>query len=140
MTLQVSKYDAESNAIAFNTGDPHDETDEIDYWNGHILDYDSTTYKPTSFELVLCASGYLALSGDHGYDADTDTLTFGDGIGRSQFSVANGDLVAHWAYSLPEDDPEPEFYVPVAVQLRNASKHLAPVIAGLPQPLHIHRD
>lgn len=130
MTLQVSKYDPESNAIAFNTGDPHDETDEIDYCFGHILDYDSATYKPTSFELVLCARGYLELSQEYGYNADTDTLTFGTGLARSEFTVANGDLVAHWAYALPEDDPEPEFYIPVAVQLRNASKHLAPVLAA----------
>ena len=139
MTLQVSKYDAESNAIAFDTGDPHDETDEIDYCHGHVLDYDSATYKPTSFDLYS-ARWYLGLSPERGYDADADTLTFGDGLGRSEFAVANGDLVAHWAYPLPEDDPEPEFYIPVAVQLRNASKHLAPAIAGLPQPLDIHRD
>ena len=132
MALQVSRYDAKSDAIAFNTGDPHDETDEIDYCFGHILDYDSATYRPTSFELVLCAKGYLGLTTDHGYDADTDTHTFGDGIARSEFAVANGDLVAHWAYPLLKDDPEPEFYIPVAVQLRNSSVHLAPAIAALP--------
>ncbi len=131
MTLRVSRYDAECNAIAFDTGDPHDETDEIDYCPGHILDYDSASYKPTSFEL-LTARWYLGLTADHGYDADTDTHTFGDGIARSEFAVANGDLVAHWAYPLPEDDPEPEFYIPVAVQLRNSSVHLAPAIAALP--------
>ena len=133
MTLKVSKYDPETDAIWFITGDPHDETDEIDYCHGHILDYDSATYKPTSFEL-LSASWYLDLSPERGYDASTDTLTFGDGIARSEFTVANGDLVAHWAFALPEDDPEPEFYIPVAVQLRNASKHLAPVLAALRRP------
>ncbi len=130
MTLRVTKYDPGSNAIVILTGDPHDETDDVDYCNGHILDYDSATYKPTSFELVLCARGYLDLSADRGYDNDTDTLTFGDGIARSEFEVANGDLVAHWGYPLPEDDPHPEFYVPVAIQLRNASVHLASTIAS----------
>ena len=129
MNLRVSAYDARSDAIAFSTGDPHDEGDEIDKHNHHIVDYDSKTYKPSSFELVLCASWYLALRPDRGYDAATDTLTFGDGIDRAEFVVPNGDLVAHWAYA--EDDDDPEFYTPVAVQLLNASKHLAPAIASL---------
>ena len=133
MTLRVSTYDPKIDAICFDTGEPHDETDEIDYCSGHILDYDSATYRPTSFELVLCAKGYLRLSPEQGYDADTDILTFGKGLARSEFMVANGDLMAHWGYELPEDDPEPEpeFYTLVAVQLRNASRHLAAVIAAL---------
>ena len=123
MTLKISRYFPESDAISFYTGDPHDETDEIDLCNLHTLDYDSASYKPTSFELVLCASAYLPLSPDRGYDPATDTQTFGDGLHRAEFAVANGDLVAHWAYA--QDDPEPDFYTPVAVQLCNASKHLA---------------
>jgi len=122
MTLRVSKYDAGADAITIYTGDPHDETDEIDFWNGHILDYDSVTYKPTTFEVIMCASGYLQFP-ETVYNAETDTLTFGDGIDRAEFVVANDDLVAYWAYD--RDDPEPDFYIPVAVQLRRASVHLA---------------
>lgn len=129
MTLAVSRYDPKFDTVIIYTGDPHDESDEIDNFNHHILDYDSATYKPASFELLLCARGYLELSHSRGYDAETDTLTFGNGLDRAEFAVANGDLVAHWGFA--ELDSEPEFYTPVAVQLRNASKHLAPVIAAL---------
>ena len=125
MTLRVLEYDSEFDRIVFVTDDPHDETDEIVDRNGHVLDYDSATYKPTSFELLLCASVYIPLSPEHGYDPATDTLTFGGRAAKSAFATENGDLVAHWGYD--ELDPEPDFYVPFAVVLRNASKHLASV-------------
>lgn len=124
MILHVSRYDPEFDTIMIYTDDPHDETDELEFLNGHVVDYDSATYKPTGFELLLCARGYLKLPADV-YDAETDTLTFGDGVDRAEKVVANGDLVAYWAYAA--DAPEPDFYIPVAVQLRNASVHLAPV-------------
>ena len=129
MTLQVSEYGAEDDTIILTTGDPHDETDEINYRFGHVLDYDSATYKPTAFELLLCVSAYIPLSPDRGYNPEADTLIFGEGDAKAELVVANGDLVAYWAYD--EEDPEPEFYIPVAVEIRNASKHLAPVIASL---------
>ena len=129
MTLRVSKYDPEFDTIMLTTGDSHDETDEIHYRFGHVLDYDSATYKPTAFELVLCVSAYIPLSPDRGYNADTDTLTFGAADKKAELVVANGDLVAHWGYD--EDDCAPEFYIPVAVELRNASRHLDPVISRL---------
>ncbi len=129
MTLQVSEYDPECDTIYLTTGDPHDETDEINYRFGHVLDYDSATYKPTAFELLLCVRAYIPLSPEHGYDPETDTLIFGDRAAKAELVVANGDLVAHWAYD--DEDPEPEFYIPIAVELRNASKHLAAVIDAL---------
>ena len=129
MTLQVSDYGRDDDTIILTTGDPHDETDEINCRPGHILDYDSATYKPTAFELLLCASAYIPLSTERGYSPEVDTLVFGEGVAKAKLVVENGDLVAHWAYD--EDDPEPEFYVPVAVEIRNASKHLAPVIASI---------
>ncbi len=129
MTLHVSSYDPECDAIAFSTGDPHDEGDEIHLHNHYVVDYDSATYKPSSFEVILSASWYLALTPEHGYDAETDTVTFGDRLDLAELVVANGDLVVHWGYA-PDDD-SPEFYTPMAVQLRNASKHLAPAIAKL---------
>lgn len=134
MTLTVSQYDAACDAIWIVTGDPHDEMDEIELWNGCVfvqgrtLSYDSTTYKPTSLELVSCARRYLELPPEV-YDAETDTLTVGDGVDRAEKVVANGDLVAYWAYDA--DDPEPDFFIPVAAQLRNASVHLAPAIAAI---------
>ena len=129
MTLQVSDYGAEDDTIFLFTGEPHDETDEINYRPGHVLDYDSATYKPTAFELFLSVRRYIPLLPERGYNPETDTLTFGDGDAKAELVVANGDLVAYWAYD--EEDPEPEFYIPVAVELRNASKHLARVIAQI---------
>ena len=43
----------------------------------------------------------------------------------------NGDLIAYWR----PDEYDPDDLVAVAVDLRNASKHLAPVIAAMPQAL-----
>ena len=129
MTLQVSGYDVESDAIYLSTGEPHDETNGILNWPGLVLDYDEATYKPTAFELFLSVSGYIPLSPERGYNPETDTLTFGDGDAKVELVVANGDLVAHWGYD--EDDSEPEYYTPVAVELRNASKHLAEAITKI---------
>ena len=129
MELQVSEYGADDDTIILTTGDPHDETDEINYRFGHVLDYDSATYKPTALELLMCVSAYIPLSPERGYNLEKDTLIFGEGAAKAELVVPNGDLVAYWAYD--EEDPEPEFYIPVAVELRNASKHLAPAIASL---------
>ena len=52
MTLTVSKYDPEFDTFIIHTGDPHDETDEIDNFNHHVVDYDSATYRPVSLELL----------------------------------------------------------------------------------------
>ena len=79
--------------------------------------------------MLLCVSTYIPLSPEHGYNPEADTLVFGEKALKTKLVVANGDLVAYWDYD--QDDPEPEFYVPVAVELKNASKHLAPVIAKL---------
>ena len=49
MTLKVSKYDPEFDTIILITGDSPDETGETVGQVGHVLDYDSATYKPTSF-------------------------------------------------------------------------------------------
>ena len=130
MALQVSEYDCEADAVWIIAEGKADATDEINYKFGHVLDYDSATYKPVALELVLCVSAYIPLLPEHGYDTETDTLTFsGKGCERTELVTANEDLVAHWAYD--DEDPDPEFYIPVAVELRNASKHFAPVIARL---------
>ena len=138
MTLRVSEYDPEFDTIFISTGDSHDETDEIDGFNHHVVDYDSTTYRPASLELLGCAGGYLGLTPAHGYDAETDTLTIGKSVEGAAFKVANGDLVVHWGYA--EDDSEPEFYTPVAVQVKNASKNLAPATASFAANTRRRRD
>ena len=128
MTLQVSSYDPEFDTVILTTGEPHDQSDEINCRFGHVLDYDLATYKPVTFELLMCVSSYIPLSREHGYNPETDTLIFsGTGAEKTELVAENGDLVAHWGYDV--DDPDPEGYVPVTVELRNASRHLASVIA-----------
>ena len=74
-------------------------------------------------------SRFLPLDPERGYDADTDTLTLGDKPTADYRVVDNGDFVSYRQWF----DDGSEWDV-VAVDLRRASVHLAPVIAALPQP------
>ena len=71
----------------------------------------------------------LPLEAERGYDADTDTLTLGDKPTADYRVVDNGDFVSYRQWF----DDGSEWDV-VALDLRQASAHLAPVIAALPQP------
>ena len=71
----------------------------------------------------------LPLEAERGYDADTDTLTLGDKPTADYRVVDNGDFVSYRQWF----DDGSEWDV-VALDLRQASVHLAPVIAALPQP------
>ena len=70
----------------------------------------------------------LPLDAERGYDADTDTLTLGDKPTPDYRVVDNGDFVSYRQWF----DDGSEWDV-VAVDLRRASAHLAPVLAALPQ-------
>lgn len=74
-------------------------------------------------------SYFLPLDTERGYDADTDTLTLGDKPDADYRVVDNGDFVTYRQWF----DDGSEWDV-VAVDLRRASVHLAPVLAALPQP------
>ena len=80
---------------------------------------------------ILEASRFLPLSAERGYDADTDTLTLGDkpDAGSDYRVVDNGDFVSYRQWF---DDGSG--WDIVAVDLRQASKHLAPALAARPQP------
>ena len=75
------------------------------------------------------ATRFLPLDAERGYDADTDTLTLGDKPDADYRVVDNGDFVSYRQWF----DDGSEWDV-VAVDLRRASVHLAPVIADRPQP------
>ena len=77
---------------------------------------------------VIGISAWLPL-GKRGYCAETDTLTIGCGVETATVVAENGDLVAYWA----PDEYDPDDLSPIAVDLRNASKHLAPVMAAMSQ-------
>ena len=82
------------------------------------------------------ATRFLPLDAERGYDADTDTLTLGDKPepDADYRVVDNGDFVSYRQWF----DDGSEWDV-VAVDLRQASVHLAKVIAALPQPLDVSK-
>ena len=76
--------------------------------------------------VALGASGYL--SPWKGYDADRDILTIGKTTDDPQLITENGDFIAYWQpRDIELDGPRD----PIGVAIRQASKHLAPVIASL---------
>ena len=80
---------------------------------------------------ILNVSWFLPLSAERGYDADTDTLTLGDkpDAAADYRVVDNGDFVSYRQWF--DDGSEWDI---VAVDLRQASIHLAPALAALSQP------
>ena len=80
---------------------------------------------------ILNVSWFLPLSAERGYDADTDTLTLGDkpDADADYRVVDNGDFVSYRQWF--DDGSEWDI---VAVDLRQASKYLAPALAALSRP------
>ena len=80
---------------------------------------------------VLYVSDFLPLDAERGYDADTDTLTLGDkpDADADYRVVDNGDFVSYRQWF--DDGSGWEI---VAVDLRQASKHLAPALAAPAEP------
>ena len=74
-------------------------------------------------------SYYVPLDAERGYDADTDTLTLGDKPDADCRVVENGDFVGYW-----QECDGGRYWDIVAVDLRRASAHLAPVLAARSQP------
>ena len=73
---------------------------------------------------VMWASAYLSLK--KGYDPETDTLLLGTKNAPPDLITERDDFVGYWR--VDEDEPD-SFMDPVAVLIRNASKHLAQVTA-----------
>ena len=76
---------------------------------------------------VLNVSDFLPLDAERGYDADTDTLTLGDkpDADADYRVVDNGDFVSYRQWF--DDGSEWDI---VAVDLRQASKYLAPALGA----------
>ena len=81
--------------------------------------------KPVSVE-VLWVSSYLPLETNDKYCAETDTLTIGDELETATLIAENGDLALYWR----PDDNYPDELTAIAIDIRNASKHLAPAMAA----------
>ncbi|MDE2785480.1 MAG: GMC family oxidoreductase N-terminal domain-containing protein [Chloroflexota bacterium] len=101
------------------------------HWTRIVLPPDNG-YRPVALE-VMFVSDLVPLETNGGYCSETDTLVIGDGKGSATLVEENGDLTAYW---LPEEDYPDDFNL-VAVALRQASVHLAPVIAAQRKPLAI---
>ena len=76
--------------------------------------------------IAIGASAYF--SPWKGYDADRDILTIGKTTDDPELITENGDFIAYWqaSESYPDDPMNP-----IGVAIKQASKHLAPVIASL---------
>ena len=93
---------------------------------GVIVRHLEDAYDPVELE-VLGISAYLPLETNDGYCAETDTLTFGRALTDANVVIERDDLIAYW---LPDGYSSNELAL-TAVALRNASKHLAPVIDAM---------
>ena len=129
MNLKVH-YDPECDAIGLHCNQPSGATYELATVGMVMIDLpDEDSYEAIALE-VFAISAWLPL-GKRGYCEETDTLTIGRGVETATVVAENGDLVAYWA----PDEYDPADLVPIAVDLRNASTHLAPVIEAMSQPL-----
>ncbi|MCE2502298.1 MAG: hypothetical protein J4G13_15800 [Dehalococcoidia bacterium] len=97
---------------------------------GVILDLADEDSEDVTRIDILNVSWFLPLSSERGYDADTDTLTLGDkpDADADYRVVDNGDFVSYRQWF----DDGSQWDV-VALDLRQASKYLAEVIAARPQ-------
>ena len=129
MNLKVH-YDPECDAIGLHCNQPSGATYELEKVGMVMIDLpDEDSYEAIALE-VIGISSWLPL-GKRGYCEETDILTFGDGVEAATVVAVNGDLIAYWA----SDEYDPDDLTPIAVDLRNASRHLAPVIDAMSQPL-----
>ena len=127
MSLRT-KYSQEDDIVSLSTlGRGSDEGShevESDCWTILDVAFDNQC-KPVTLELMF-VSRLMPLTANDGYCSETDTLVIGEGQTMAVLVEENDDLSAYWC---PDHD-YPDDLSLVAVSLRNASKHLAPV-AGL---------
>ena len=126
--MQV-KYYAEDDALIL-TGTPGGRSGAAlrDNWEVILTLADEGSELITRLT-VLHATDFLPLGAERGYDANTDTLTLGDKPDADYRVVENGDFAGYW-----QECDGGRYWDVVAVDLRQASVHLAPVIAAHPLP------
>ena len=128
----IAHYDPEIDAISWHYGQPTGGGYEVaENWS--IIFHVPEDESRCAVELeVIGISAWLPL-GKRAYCKETDTLTFGNGTETATVIAENGDLIAYWR----PDEYDPDDLTPIAVDLRNASKHLAPVIEAMSQSLSV---
>ena len=77
---------------------------------------------------IFGVSHFLPLRAERNYDAATDTLTLGEKPAANYRIVESGDFISYRQWF----DDEGHWDI-VALDLRQASRHLAPAIAAQPQ-------
>ena len=131
MKLKVH-YDPDCDAIGANYGRPSGATREVEGLGWVMIDLpDEKSHEPIALE-VIGISAWLPL-GKRGYCDETDTLTFGNGAENAAVIGRNGDLITYWR----RDSSAAGGLTVFAVDLRNASKNLALVIAAMSETSHV---
>ena len=129
MSLRVKYSPMEDgfDAIVLDSGKERDiGAIDLEYNPHVVIDLSPDNDKePVALE-VLWISEYLPLETNEDYCAETDTLTFGDESEAATVIAENGDLVLYWR---PGQD-YPDELTAVAIDIRNASRNLAPAIAA----------
>ena len=122
------EYHSEDDALLLNAsrGGPSGGTlrDDLEV----ILTFEEEGSENLTGVDVLHASYFLPLNAERGYDPDTDTLTLGKKPDADYRVVDNGDFVSYRCFDVGAAQ-----WDVVALDLRYASRHLARVIATLPQ-------
>ena len=131
MSLKVKYSPMEEgfDAIVLDTGERRDiGAIDLEYDPYVVIDLPPDDgRKPVALE-VLWVSSYLPLETNEKYCAETDTLTIGDELETATLIAENGDLVLYWR----PDGYYPDDMTAIAIDIRNASKHLAPAIVANP--------
>lgn len=125
-------YDPESDAIGVSYGQPSGATHEIEGLGWVMIDLrDEKSQQAIALE-VIGISAWLPL-GKRGYTSESDTLTFGDHTEPPAVVGEYGDLITNWR----RDSSATGGLTPISVDLRNASKHLGPVMEAMSKALNI---
>ena len=129
--MQVKYYDEDDALIVIGTPGGRSGAALRDDWEIILTLADEGSELITRLT-VLHATDFLPLDAERGYDAGTDTLTLGNKPDTDYRAVDNGDFVGYW-----QECDGGRYWDIVAVDLRRASAHLAPVLAALPQPASV---
>ena len=127
MSLRVKYSPIEDglDAIVLDSGKDRDAGSIDLECNPHvIIDLPPNDGKEPVAVEVLWISAYLPLEANDDYCAETDTLTIGEELETATLVAESGDLSLYWR----PDRNYPDELTPIAINIRNASKHLAPAI------------
>ena len=125
MNLTIN-YDPKCDAMALTTGEPRRASVLLETEGHTVIDLPGEeSYTAVGLE-VIGISAYIPL-GKRGYCETTDVLTIGDNVASATLIAENEDLIVYWR----PDDSDSGDMAPIGLGLRNASKHLAPLISNL---------